>query len=67
VFAGVSPLHPTRTLFAKRVPDSQKPLKTYISQYFFKVLEVPRNFFQEVSWWGAGATPLHAASLKTPI
>jgi hypothetical protein len=25
---------------------------------FLKVLEVPRNFFQEVSWWGAGVKPL---------
>jgi hypothetical protein len=29
-----------------------------------KVLEDPRNFFQEVPWWGAGAKPLR--SFVTP-
>jgi hypothetical protein len=41
-------------------------LKKYILQYIFKVLEVPRNFFQEVSWKGAGATPLHARASINP-
>jgi hypothetical protein len=25
---------------------------------FLKVFEIPKNFFQKVLWWGAGATPL---------
>jgi len=32
----------------------------------FKVLEVPRNFFQEVSWWGAGVKPLRARIPTNP-
>jgi hypothetical protein len=25
---------------------------------FFKVFEIPKNFFQKVLWWGPGAKPL---------
>ena len=25
---------------------------------FFKVFEIPKNFFQKVLWWGAGVKPL---------
>ena len=32
--------------------------KSIIYQCFLKVFEIPKNFFQKVLWWGAGATPL---------
>ena len=35
-----------------------KNFKKYYLSMFFKVFEIPKNFFQKVLWWGAGVKPL---------